>query len=87
MEGCHEAIIDKDVFLRVQAEIARRSNLVADGKKRIYSGSMHFLVLYYAATAAMFSAGLNGITEASNLLFGAAQAGWKRTDPTVRQER
>ena len=38
VEGCHEAIIDKDVFLRVQAEIARRSNLITDGKKRVYSG-------------------------------------------------
>ncbi|ERT59986.1 recombinase family protein [Megasphaera vaginalis (ex Srinivasan et al. 2021)] len=38
VEGCHEAIIDKDVFLRVQAEIKRRSNLITDGKKRVYSG-------------------------------------------------
>ncbi|SDF62722.1 hypothetical protein SAMN04487889_13313 [Eubacterium pyruvativorans] len=37
VEGSHEAIIDKDVFLRVQAEIARRANVLADGKKRIYS--------------------------------------------------
>ena len=37
VEGSHEAIIDKDVFLRVQAEIARRANLLTDGKKRIYS--------------------------------------------------
>lgn len=38
VEGCHEAIIDKDIFLRVQTEITRRSNLIADGKKRVYSG-------------------------------------------------
>ena len=37
VEGSHEAIIDKEVFLRVQAEIARRANLIKDGKKRIYS--------------------------------------------------
>lgn len=37
VEGCHEAIIDKDVFLRVQAEMTRRANIVRDGKKRIYS--------------------------------------------------
>ena len=37
VEGSHEAIIDKDVFLRVQAEIARRANILVDGKKRIYS--------------------------------------------------
>lgn len=40
-----------------------------------------------AVNAEMFSAGLNGITEALNLPFGDAQAGWKSTDPTVRQER
>lgn len=37
VEGSHEAIIDKDIFLRVQAEIARRANILTDGKKRIYS--------------------------------------------------
>ncbi len=37
VEGSHEAIIDKDVFLRVQAEIARRANILTNGKKRIYS--------------------------------------------------
>ena len=37
VEGSHDAIIDKDVFLRVQAEIARRANILSDGKKRIYS--------------------------------------------------
>lgn len=37
VEGSHEAIIDKEVFLRVQAEISRRANILTDGKKRIYS--------------------------------------------------
>ena len=37
VEGNHEAIIAKDIFLRVQAEIARRANITPDGKKRIYS--------------------------------------------------
>lgn len=37
VEGSHEGIIDKDVFLRVQAEIVRRANILTDGKKRIYS--------------------------------------------------
>jgi site-specific DNA recombinase len=37
VEGSHEAIIDKDMFLRVQAEIARRANILSDGKRRIYS--------------------------------------------------
>ena len=37
VEGSHEAIIAKGIFLRVQAEIARRANITPDGKKRIYS--------------------------------------------------
>lgn len=37
VEGSHEAIISKDVYLRVQAEIDRRANITAGGKKRIYS--------------------------------------------------
>ncbi len=37
VEGSQEPIIDRDVFLRVQAEIARRANLLTDGKKRVYS--------------------------------------------------
>lgn len=37
VEGSHEAIIDKEVFYRVQAEIARRANILTDGNRRIYS--------------------------------------------------
>lgn len=37
VEGSHDAIIDRDVFLRVQAEIRRRANILNGGKKRIYS--------------------------------------------------
>lgn len=37
VEGSHEAIIDKDVFFRVQAEISRRANILVDGKRRTYS--------------------------------------------------
>lgn len=37
VEGSHEAIIDKDIFLKVQAEMSRRANLVPKGKKRVYT--------------------------------------------------
>ena len=37
VEGSHEAIIDKDVFMKVKAEIARRANLNPNGKRRVYS--------------------------------------------------
>ena len=42
VEGSHEAIIDKDTFLRVQAELARRSSIKTGDKKRTYS-SKHAL--------------------------------------------
>lgn len=37
VEGSHEAIIDRDVFMKVKAEIARRANLNPNGKRRVYS--------------------------------------------------
>ncbi|MGN0449901.1 MAG: recombinase family protein [Ruminococcus sp.] len=37
VEGSHEAIIDRDVFMKVKAEIARRANLNPDSKRRVYS--------------------------------------------------
>ncbi|MDY5423433.1 recombinase family protein [Hornefia butyriciproducens] len=37
VEGSHEPIIDKDVFLRVQAEMARRANIIGSGHRRVYS--------------------------------------------------
>ena len=38
MEGSQESIIDKMVYLKVQADMAERANLNSAGKKRIYSG-------------------------------------------------
>ena len=38
VEGDHEAIIDRDVFMRVQAELARRANIVTGGKRKNYNG-------------------------------------------------
>lgn len=37
VEGSHEAIIGKDIFLKVQGEMSRRSNLNSNEKKRMYS--------------------------------------------------
>lgn len=42
VEGSHEAIIDRDVFMKVKAEIARRANLNPDGKRRVYSSKYAF---------------------------------------------
>ena len=39
VEGSHEAIIPKRIYMRVQEEMARRANLqTATGKRRVYSG-------------------------------------------------
>ena len=42
VEGSHKAIIDRDVFMKVKAEIARRANLNPDGKRRVYSSKYAF---------------------------------------------
>ena len=49
VEGSHEAIIDKDTFLRVQAELARRSSIKTGEKKRTYSSK-------YALSSRVFCA-------------------------------
>lgn len=38
VEGSHEAIIDKEVFLRVQSEMRRRAAMIKNGRKSSYSG-------------------------------------------------
>lgn len=47
VEGSHEAIIDKDTFLRVQVELARRSSIKNGEKKRTDS-------LKYAPSSKLF---------------------------------
>lgn len=38
----HEAVIDRDVFMKVKAEIARRANLNSNDKRRVYSSKYAF---------------------------------------------
>lgn len=49
VEGSHDAIIDKDTFLRVQAELVRRSSIKTGEKKRSYSSK-------YALSSRVFCA-------------------------------
>ena len=49
VEGCHEAIISRDIFLQVQSEMRRRANLSAVGKKRVYSGKYALSSIVYCA--------------------------------------
>lgn len=49
VEGSHEPIIDKDVFLRVQAELERRADINPSGKKRVYSSKYALSSIVYCA--------------------------------------
>ena len=51
VENCHEAIIPKDIFMRVQEEMIRRANLHsgADQKKRVYSSKYALSSLVYCS--------------------------------------
>ena len=49
VEGNHEAIIDKEVFLRVRAELVRRGSLSSAGRKRVYSSKFAMSGLVFCA--------------------------------------
>ncbi len=72
VEGSHEAIIDKGVFMRVQSEIARRANLNPDGKRRIYSSRYALSAWSTADTAVTSTEGSSGTTGAASLRYGDA---------------
>ena len=57
VEGNHEAIISKDVFMRVQSEIARRANLNPDASAESTAASTHFPAWCSADTAEASTAG------------------------------
>ncbi|WP_308683664.1 zinc ribbon domain-containing protein [Stomatobaculum longum] len=51
VENCHDAIIPKDIFMRVQEEMIRRANLHSgtDRKKRVYSSKYALSSLVYCS--------------------------------------
>ena len=50
VEGSHEAIIPKQVYYKVQEEMARRANLqTGTGKRRVYSGKYALSSIVYCA--------------------------------------
>lgn len=51
VENCHDAIIRKDIFMRVQEEMIRRANLHSgtDRKKRVYSSKYALSSLVYCS--------------------------------------
>lgn len=60
VEGCHEAIILRDIFLQVQSEMRRRANLSAIGKRESTVVNMPCPALFTALIAEIFTAGSNG---------------------------
>lgn len=50
VENSHEAIIPKEIFMRVQEELARRANMVSGkGKRRIYSSKYALSSIVYCS--------------------------------------
>jgi site-specific DNA recombinase len=88
VENSHEAIIPKNIFLKVQEEIARRANLTKapQRKKEFIVGGTLYQALYSAHIVETFTAELNGTIVDISPLFGAASAELKKTDLIARQE-
>ena len=80
VEGDHEAIIPKDIFLLVQEELVRRRRVHTSksGKRHCCSCKHCFaqIVLFSAANAESFTGESTGITVAANPSSGAAAAAW-----------
>lgn len=72
VEGSHEAVIAKDVFLRVQTEIARRANILTDGKRRTYSSRYALSCHVFCGHCGIYTVGFNGTIEDANLRSGDA---------------
>ncbi len=66
--------------MQVQEEMVRRANLRGrkGGKSESIAASMLYRVLFTADTAAIFTDGYIGITEATSLLFGDVLADWRK---------
>ena len=89
VEGNHEAIIPKDIFLRVQEELVRRRvvKISANGKKRSYSCNHCALHrLSFAANAVKCSAEFTGTIAAANPSSGAASVDWSQPGRNATQE-
>ena len=77
VEGDHEAIIPKDIYLQVQEELVRRRvvKTSANGKKRSYSCNHCFSQIVICGECGEMFRSFTGTTEASSPLSGAASAG------------
>jgi len=74
VENSHEPIIPRDLYMQVQEEMLRRSNLHsgANRKNESTAANMHFPVLSIARNAGRFTAGLLGTIMENALRYGDA---------------
>ena len=82
VEGNHEAIIPKDIFLRVQEELVRRR--VVKSTPTVATTALHRLS--FAANVVKCSAEFTGTIAATNPSSGAASSDWSRPGRNATQE-
>lgn len=88
VEGNHEAIIPKDISLRVQEELARRRvvKTSVNGKKAPTTATTALHRLSFAANAVKCSAESTGTIAAANPSSGAASVDWSQLGRNATQE-
>ena len=88
VEGNHEAIIPKDISLRVQEELARRRVVKTNvnGKKAPTTATTALHRLSFAANAVKCSAEFTGTIAAANPSSGAASVDWSQPGRNATQE-
>lgn len=74
VEGSHEAIIAKDIFLQVQAEIAEEQTSRRMERREFIAAGTHFSVSCSVVTAEISTAGSSGTTGAASQRYGDALA-------------
>ena len=64
VENSYEPIIPRDLYMRVQEEMIRRANSIAEpvGKRGFTAASMPYAALFTAPSAERFIGGSHGIT-------------------------
>ena len=89
VEGNHEAIIPKDIFLRVQEELVRRRvvKTSANGKSAPTVATTALRKLSFAANAVKCSAEFTGTIAAANPSSGAASVDWNLPGRNATQEQ
>ena len=88
VEGNHEAIIPKDIFLQVQDELVRRRVVKTRpmAKSAPIAATTALRRLSFAANAVKCSEESTGTIAAANPSFGAASVDWSQPGRNATQE-